>query len=88
MRLFIEATEVLEDGFSGDKDFHQEEAFSAEQTELSSRLSTINASLDGQKTYEKRVHYCMHEHNQPCVVEEIIEDNITTNKMPEMEISL
>lgn len=80
MRVYIEARE---EGEGESLEFHQEEVSTNEED----ALTVVNSGLNGAKTYKKRVHYCMHDHNQPCVVEEIINDTITTERRPNIEIT-
>ena len=76
MKVYIEAIESAEEG-----EFHKELVTNTEEA----TLTIINARLNNQKTYAKRVHYCMHEHNEPCITEEIINDNITTGRRPTIQ---
>jgi len=78
MKVYIEAQEQAEEG-----EFHKELVTNTEET----TLTIINARLNNAKTYAKRVHYCMHEHNEPCITETIINDNITTHKKPPARIT-
>jgi len=83
MKIYIEAIEQ-NDNPEVIPESYKEEALDNIQNQTA-KLAIINARLNSERQYKKRVHYCLHEEGVPCIEEEIVNDTIKNDRRPDLQ---